>query len=123
MAGTLGVRHLLIESNELEIEGFSANPPNRCYYCKKELFEKLLDLAKGEGIRFIVEGSNLDDEKDHRPGRAACPGAGSSKPSPGSAAYEGGRKETFQGPGPAYMGQAFVCLSCLAVPLRRRDNA
>jgi uncharacterized protein len=70
-AETLGVRHLLIESNELEIEGFSANPPNRCYYCKRELFEKLLDLAGKEGIHFMVEGSTLDDEKDHRPGRVA----------------------------------------------------
>ena len=70
-AETMGVRHLLMESNELEIEGFSANPPNRCYYCKRELFEKLLDLARGEGIQFMVEGSTLDDEKDHRPGRVA----------------------------------------------------
>jgi pyridinium-3,5-biscarboxylic acid mononucleotide sulfurtransferase len=71
LAGALGVRHLLIESNELEIEGFSANPPNRCYHCKRELFGKLVDMAKGEGMRFIVEGSTLDDEKDHRPGRVA----------------------------------------------------
>ncbi|MEI9478456.1 MAG: ATP-dependent sacrificial sulfur transferase LarE [Deltaproteobacteria bacterium] len=71
VAESMGVRHLLIESNELEIEGFSANPPNRCYYCKRELFEKLLDLARGEGIHFMVEGSTLDDEKDHRPGRVA----------------------------------------------------
>ena len=71
VAGALGVRHLLIESNELEIEGFSANPPNRCYHCKRELFGKLVDMAKGEGMRFIVEGSTLDDEKDHRPGRRA----------------------------------------------------
>ncbi len=71
VAQGMGVRHLLIESNELEIEGFAANPSNRCYYCKKELFEKLVNLAKGEGIYFVVEGSTLDDEKDHRPGRAA----------------------------------------------------
>ena len=71
VAQAVGVRHLLIESNELEIEGFSKNPVNRCYYCKRELFEKLMDLAKAEGIRFVVEGSTLDDEKDHRPGRAA----------------------------------------------------
>ncbi len=71
VAGALGVRHRLIESNELEIEGFSANPPNRCYHCKRELFGKLVDMAKREGMRFIVEGSTLDDEKDHRPGRAA----------------------------------------------------
>ena len=71
VAHTLGVRHLLIESNELEIEGFSNNPPNRCYYCKRELFEKMLRLAEGEGIHFVVEGSTLDDDQDHRPGRTA----------------------------------------------------
>jgi len=68
---SLGVEHLLIESNELEIEGFSENPPNRCYYCKRELFEKLLKLAGDRGISWVVEGSTLDDEKDHRPGRKA----------------------------------------------------
>jgi pyridinium-3,5-biscarboxylic acid mononucleotide sulfurtransferase len=67
----MGVRHLLIESNEMEIPGFSKNPPNRCYYCKKELFEKMLSLARSESIAFVVEGSTLDDEKDHRPGRRA----------------------------------------------------
>jgi len=66
-----GVEHLLIQSNELEIEGFSKNPPNRCYYCKRELFEKLLKLSKDRGIPWVIEGSTLDDEKDHRPGRAA----------------------------------------------------
>jgi len=71
VAQEIGVRHLLIESNELEIEGFSKNPTNRCYFCKRELFEKLLNLAKGEGMHFVVEGSTLDDEKDHRPGRRA----------------------------------------------------
>ena len=67
----MGVRHLLIKSNELEIEGFSKNPPNRCYYCKKELFVELRNIAQKEEIPFIVEGSTLDDEKDHRPGRRA----------------------------------------------------
>jgi uncharacterized protein len=70
-AESLGVRHVLIESNELEIDGFSKNPPNRCYFCKRELFNKLLALAKKEGIPFVVEGSTVDDEKDHRPGRLA----------------------------------------------------
>ena len=68
---TFGIEHLLIQSNELEIEGFSKNPPNRCYYCKRELFEKLLKLSKDWGIPWIIEGSTLDDEKDHRPGRIA----------------------------------------------------
>jgi len=68
---TLGARHRLIQSNELEIPGFSKNPPNRCYYCKKKLFAELLDLAKEESILFVVEGSTLDDDKDHRPGKIA----------------------------------------------------
>jgi uncharacterized protein len=68
---TLGARHRLIESNELEIPGFSENPPNRCYYCKEKLFRKLLEIAKEESIPFIVEGSTLDDDMDHRPGRMA----------------------------------------------------
>jgi len=71
VAQEMGVRHLLIESNELKIEGFSKNPPNRCYFCKKELFGEMGDLAQQEGIPFIVEGSILDDDKDHRPGRKA----------------------------------------------------
>jgi len=71
MAESLGVRQVLIKSNELEIDGFSKNPPNRCYFCKRELFKKLLALAKREGIPFVVEGSTVDDEKDHRPGRLA----------------------------------------------------
>jgi pyridinium-3,5-biscarboxylic acid mononucleotide sulfurtransferase len=71
LAQEMGVRHLLINSNELEIEGFSQNPPSRCYYCKKELFGELRSMAQKEEILHIVEGSTLDDEKDHRPGRRA----------------------------------------------------
>jgi len=67
----MDVKHLLIKSNELEIEGFSKNPPDRCYFCKRELFGELLKLAQKEAIPFVVEGSTLDDEKDHRPGRRA----------------------------------------------------
>jgi uncharacterized protein len=70
-ARSIKVEHLLIESNEMEIQGFSENPPNRCYYCKRELFEKLLKLSKDHKIPFIIEGSTLDDDKDHRPGRRA----------------------------------------------------
>ena len=67
----VGAKHLLVESNELEIKGFSKNPSNRCYFCKRELFKKLSELAKTENIHFVVEGSTLDDDKDHRPGSQA----------------------------------------------------
>jgi uncharacterized protein len=68
---TIGVKHRLIESNELEIPGFSENPPNRCYYCKNKLFKELMDIAREEAFSFVVEGSTLDDDKDYRPGRMA----------------------------------------------------
>ena len=66
-----GIRHLLVESEELSIEGFSSNPINRCYLCKKELFQKIRLLAKEHGIAQVAEGSNVDDEGDYRPGLQA----------------------------------------------------
>ncbi|MCR4762483.1 MAG: ATP-dependent sacrificial sulfur transferase LarE [Lachnospiraceae bacterium] len=76
----LGVRHVIVETNELEIEGFSHNPKNRCYLCKRALFEKFLEIAAKEGIREVVEGSNLDDNGDYRPGLAAVAELGIKSP-------------------------------------------
>ncbi len=67
----LGARHRLIHSNELEIPGFSKNPPDRCYHCKSKLFGELLDIAKEENKTVVIEGSTLDDDRDHRPGKRA----------------------------------------------------
>jgi len=66
-----GIRHIVIESEELEIDGFSDNPVNRCYLCKKELFTKMQDVAREKGIKYIIEGSNQDDLGDFRPGLQA----------------------------------------------------
>jgi len=66
-----GIRHFVIDSKELQIEGFAHNPPNRCYLCKSELFRKTLAVAQEQGIAHVAEGSNLDDIKDYRPGMAA----------------------------------------------------
>jgi uncharacterized protein len=66
-----GIRHFICDSEELEIEGFSKNPPNRCYLCKKELFEKIIDIAKENDIKYVAEGSNMDDNGDYRPGLIA----------------------------------------------------
>lgn len=67
----LGVKHIVIISEELEIDGFSKNPVNRCYYCKKELFSKVKDIALQYGIKHVVDGSNVDDLGDYRPGMLA----------------------------------------------------
>jgi uncharacterized protein len=71
-ARSLGVTHRILFTEELASEEYVQNPPDRCYYCKKELFEKLRKLADTEGISFILEGSNTDDLSDHRPGRKAA---------------------------------------------------
>ena len=65
------IRHMIVDSEELEIEGFSHNPKNRCYLCKRELFEKITEIAKKEGLAAIAEGSNTDDNGDYRPGLQA----------------------------------------------------
>ena len=66
-----GVRHVVIDSDELDIPGFADNPPDRCYHCKRELFSKLLAFAHENGLAAVLEGSNLDDDGDYRPGRRA----------------------------------------------------
>lgn len=72
LARRLGIRHLLIRSNELRIPGFAANPVNRCYYCKQELFHRLKQVAGRHAIEWILDGTNADDVRDVRPGRRAA---------------------------------------------------
>ena len=71
IAKALGVRHKIIKTDELLDRRFSANPANRCYYCKSELFSRLQELAKKEKLNFVIEGSNLTDKTDIRPGSLA----------------------------------------------------
>ena len=75
-----GIRHFLCESEELNIEGFAQNPKNRCYLCKKELFEKIQMIARENNIEAIAEGSNLDDSGDYRPGLMAVAELGIKSP-------------------------------------------
>ena len=78
--GNLGIRHRVVQSEELQIEGFAHNPKNRCYLCKHELFEKILAIAQEEGMAATVEGSNLDDNGDYRPGLLAIKELGVKSP-------------------------------------------
>jgi uncharacterized protein len=72
IAAELGVRHLLVESNELKIKNFAQNDPMRCYYCKSELFDILRQHAGTLEITHICDGSNVDDTGDFRPGLKAA---------------------------------------------------
>jgi uncharacterized protein len=71
-AELLGARHRLIETAELDVPGFAANPPDRCYHCKRELFSRLMEIAAVEGLPHVIDGANYDDLSDHRPGRRAA---------------------------------------------------
>jgi len=68
---TMGIKHVIINSEENEIDDFSKNPINRCYYCKKELFSKIKQIASEKHINYILDGSNIDDDADYRPGMKA----------------------------------------------------
>ena len=75
-----GIPHRIIVSEELEVEGFSENPLNRCYLCKNELFSKMRQIAETEGYTYVAEGSNQDDLGDYRPGLQAVSEMGIKSP-------------------------------------------
>jgi uncharacterized protein len=72
LAELIGALHLIIDTEELAAPGFSSNPPHRCFLCKSELFSKLTQIAKEQGIPWVFDGSNADDVGDFRPGRKAA---------------------------------------------------
>ena len=80
LAGTFGCRHIILESNELEIPGFSENSTDRCYFCKSELFGLLVEKAEELGLAFAADGTNVDDLDDFRPGRKASEETGVRSP-------------------------------------------
>jgi pyridinium-3,5-biscarboxylic acid mononucleotide sulfurtransferase len=80
LAQNIGLRFKIIESNEMSNPDFIANPPERCYYCKRELFSELKPIAKAEGLKWIADGTNADDLHDFRPGRKASSEAGIRSP-------------------------------------------
>ena len=71
LAGTLGLRHRVIETRELEDPSYVANGPRRCYFCKVELYSQLQPIADAEGLAWVSSGTNLDDLTDFRPGLKA----------------------------------------------------
>lgn len=75
-----GIRQVIVVSEELDIEGFRHNPKNRCYLCKRELFEKILAIAEENHLAAVVEGSNMDDNGDYRPGLRAVEELGIKSP-------------------------------------------
>jgi pyridinium-3,5-biscarboxylic acid mononucleotide sulfurtransferase len=71
-ARAFALRHEIIQTSEIERPEYRANPANRCYYCKHELYTHLTAIARERGIAAVVDGSNADDRGDYRPGRQAA---------------------------------------------------
>ena len=107
-----GIRHYVCESEELDIEGFSHNPKNRCYICKHELFEKIIGITKENDIRYVAEGSNMDDNGDYRPGLQAVAELGVTSPLRHSQLYKEDIRILSRELGlPTWDKQSFACLS------------
>lgn len=72
VAASVGIRHLFVRSDELTIPGYTENSQNRCYLCKNDLYTLLSEMARREEVRFVSDGTNIDDLSDTRPGLRAA---------------------------------------------------
>ena len=80
LAQQLGVKHMVIQTCELNDPDYAGNPPDRCYYCKKELLKKLKSIAGQEGFATVATAANADDMSDYRPGLRAGDELGVARP-------------------------------------------
>jgi uncharacterized protein len=107
-----GIDHVLVDSEELNIDGFSDNPTNRCYLCKTELFTKIRSIAKERGILNIAEASNADDSGDYRPGLQAVREQGILSPLRETGLTKSEIRQLSKELGlPTWNKQSFACLS------------
>jgi uncharacterized protein len=72
LASQIGIRHVLLPTSEMDRPGYVENSPQRCYHCKTELYSLLEEMAARDGFAHVVDGCNVDDLGDHRPGRVAA---------------------------------------------------
>jgi len=72
LAGAMGVTHVVVQTDELRIPGYAENPVNRCWFCKENLFVVCDAEATARGLSVVLDGANVDDLADHRPGLAAA---------------------------------------------------
>ena len=107
-----GIKQITVVSEELNIPEFRHNPVNRCYLCKKELFTKIISLAKENGIAYVCEGSNMDDNGDYRPGLKAVAELGVKSPLRECLLYkEEIRELSKELKLPTWNKQSFACLA------------
>lgn len=107
-----GIKQITVVSEELNIPEFRHNSVNRCYLCKKELFTKIISLAKENGIAYVCEGSNMDDNGDYRPGLKAVAELGVKSPLRECQLYKKEIRELSKELKlPTWNKQSFACLA------------
>lgn len=108
----LGMRHLVVKTEELQNPDYARNPANRCFFCKEELFAKLAPIAAREGVRTLVYGANMDDLGDHRPGMKAAELSGVRAPLIEAELWKAEIRELSRALGlPTWDKPSFACLS------------
>jgi uncharacterized protein len=106
------IRHVIIDVEELSIPGFSANPPERCYLCKRNFFAQIMSFAEANGFDAVLEGSNVDDDGDYRPGRRALKEFGVKSPLHAAMLTKPEIRELSRYMGlPTWQSQSFACLA------------
>jgi uncharacterized protein len=112
LAAQIGIRHITIDTQEMDDPGYVANSPLRCYHCKTELYGKLGPLAAQLGLNRVVDGSNLDDTGDFRPGRKAAAEHGVASPLVEAGLTKAEIRELSRARGlPTWHKPAMACLS------------
>jgi pyridinium-3,5-biscarboxylic acid mononucleotide sulfurtransferase len=111
-AGKLGFTVIRIETSELANEDFAANTPDRCFFCKRELFGRLIAIGRKHGIRWVADGANVDDLDDYRPGSRAAAELGIRSPLREAGLTKGDIREISRRMGlPTWNKPSFACLS------------
>ncbi len=132
LARSLGMRHVVVETRELDNPDYARNPVNRCFFCKEELFTTLAPIAEREGFRHVVYGANMDDLGDHRPGMESARQRGVRAPLIEAGLGKAEIRELSRARGlPTWDKPSFACLSSrfqygdhiTAEKLRRVDAA
>jgi uncharacterized protein len=112
LAALIGARHLVVETRELDNADYASNPPNRCFFCKEELFTHLAPIAQREGFNVLAYGATMDDLGDHRPGMQSARQRGVRAPLIEAELYKGEIRELSRELGlPTWDKPAFACLS------------
>ncbi len=117
LAETFGFHHEIIRTAEMDRPEYRANPANRCYFCKHELYTHLSALARERGIPVIADGSNADDRGDYRPGRQAAREFGVRSPLDEAELTEGRDPRAVTPCRTADLGRTGVRLSLVAHPV------